>query len=106
MTTLPIASLPHRRIAAIDVGSNSIRLVVAEVESQNGYRVLDEEREMARLGKGLTSAGRMGVAPMKSSIEALGKMKAIASGFRAEIRAVATSAVREAQNGMAFCREV
>jgi exopolyphosphatase/guanosine-5'-triphosphate,3'-diphosphate pyrophosphatase len=95
-----------QRLAAIDVGSNSIRLVVAEVESDGTYRVLDEEREMTRLGKGLGAAGRLSDESMEKSLEAIGKMKAIADGFQVrEIRAIATSAVREAGNGRAFCRE-
>jgi exopolyphosphatase/guanosine-5'-triphosphate,3'-diphosphate pyrophosphatase len=97
----------HPRLAAIDVGTNSIRLVVAEVEPDGSYRVLDEEQEMTRLGRGLFNTGRLAHAPMERSIEALGKMKAIADGFEvAELRVVATSAVREASNGRAFLREV
>ena len=95
------------RLAAIDVGTNSLRLVVAEVEPDGSYRVLDEEQEMTRLGRGLFKSGRLAHAPMERSLEALGKMKAIAEGFEvAELRAVATSAVREASNGRAFLREV
>jgi exopolyphosphatase/guanosine-5'-triphosphate,3'-diphosphate pyrophosphatase len=95
------------RLAAIDIGTNSIRCVVAEVESDGSYRVLDEEREMTRLGHDLFRRGRLAAEPMERSHAALAKMKAIADGFQvAELRAVATSAVREASNGRAFCREV
>src|ERR1041384_3696642 len=87
------------RLAAIDVGSNSIRVVVAEIDPDGGYRVLDEEREMTRLAEGLEETGRLSPAAMERSIEALGKMKAITTGFRVkEVRAIATSAVREAAN--------
>ncbi|HWC75213.1 MAG TPA: Ppx/GppA phosphatase family protein [Gemmatimonadales bacterium] len=95
------------RLAAIDIGTNSIRLIVAEVESDGRYRVLDEEREMTRLGHGLFARGRLASEPMERSLDALAKMKVIADGFLvAELRAVATSAVREASNGRAFCQEV
>ena len=95
------------RLAAIDIGTNSIRCVVAEVESDGSYRVLDEEREMTRLGHDLFRRGRLAAEPMERSYAALSKMKAIVDGFEvAELRAVATSAVREASNGRAFCREV
>lgn len=95
------------RLGAIDIGTNSIRLVVAEVEPDGGYRVLEEEREMTRLGRGLVERGRLGNEPMERSLAALTKMKAVAEGFLvAELRAVATSAVREASNGRAFCQEV
>lgn len=98
----------HRaRLAAIDVGTNSIRLVVAELERDGNYRVLDEEREMTRLGAGLNATGRLSAESMERSIEALSKMKAIADGFQVRaLRAMGTSAVREASNGDEFRREV
>jgi len=100
----PQVSLP--RIAAIDVGTNSIRLIVVEVLADGSYRVLDEEREMTRLGQGLDRSGRLAPEALEKSLEAVGKMKAIADGFGVtELRAAATSAVREAENGAAFRRE-
>jgi exopolyphosphatase/guanosine-5'-triphosphate,3'-diphosphate pyrophosphatase len=95
------------RLGAIDIGTNSIRLVVAEVDPDGGYRVLEEEREMTRLGHGLFARGRLLSEPMERSLAALAKMHTIAKGFEvAELRAVATSAVREAANGRAFCQEI
>jgi exopolyphosphatase/guanosine-5'-triphosphate,3'-diphosphate pyrophosphatase len=80
--------------------------VVAEVQGERTYRVLDEEREMTRLGRGLDENGRLSDEAMEKSLETLGKMKAIADGFQVrELRAIATSAVREASNGRSFCRE-
>jgi exopolyphosphatase/guanosine-5'-triphosphate,3'-diphosphate pyrophosphatase len=97
-------SLP--RLAAIDIGTNSIRLAVAEVDADGSYRLLDQDRDMTRLGRGLYSGGRLGEGPMEQSLQALGKMKAIADGFGvAELRVIATSAVREAGNGRDFVRE-
>ncbi len=94
------------RLAAIDVGTNSIRLVVAEVEPDGGYRVLDEEREMTRLGHRLFDTGRLDGAAMEHALKTLATMRAIVDGFGvAAFRAVATSAVREASNGPAFCRQ-
>jgi exopolyphosphatase/guanosine-5'-triphosphate,3'-diphosphate pyrophosphatase len=105
--TDPAVAAPPTRLAAIDIGTNSIRCVVAEVEPGGSYRVLDEEREMTRLGHDLFERGRLAAEPMERSYAALAKMKAIADGFQVhELRAVATSAVREASNGRAFCREV
>jgi exopolyphosphatase/guanosine-5'-triphosphate,3'-diphosphate pyrophosphatase len=104
MTAPPASAV---RLAAIDVGTNSIRGVVAEVQSDGSYRVLDEEREMTRLGQDLYTRGRLSADSIERSIAALVKMKAIADGYEvAELRAVATSGVREAANGRAFCREV
>src|SRR5262245_17001689 len=94
------------RLAAVDVGTNSIRLVVAEIERDGTYRVLDEEREMTRLGRGMDEYGRLADETMERSLEAIGKMKRIADGFQVrELKAIATSAVREASNGRSFCRE-
>jgi exopolyphosphatase/guanosine-5'-triphosphate,3'-diphosphate pyrophosphatase len=101
------APLSRPRLAAIDVGTNTIRLIVAEVEPDGTYRILDEEREMVRLGEHLEKTGRLSDDSVARALTALGKMKAIADGFVVtDIRAIATSAVREAANGPAFCREV
>jgi exopolyphosphatase / guanosine-5'-triphosphate,3'-diphosphate pyrophosphatase len=98
------SSLP--RLAAIDIGTNSIRLAVAEVDADGSYRLLDEDREMTRLGRGLYTSGHLGEGPMELSLQAVGKMKAIADGFGVvELRTIATSAVREASNGREFVRE-
>jgi exopolyphosphatase/guanosine-5'-triphosphate,3'-diphosphate pyrophosphatase len=94
------------RLAAIDVGSNTIRLTVAEVQDDDTYRILDEEREMVRLGEKLDRTGRLSDAAVERALAAIGKMKAIADGFKiTELRAIATSAVREAANGRTFTRE-
>ena len=98
---------PQPRLAAIDVGSNTIRLTVAQVEEDGTYRILDEEREMVRLAEHLDRTGRLSDEALERALTAIGKMKAIADGFEVtEIRAIATSAVREAANGRAFLREV
>jgi exopolyphosphatase / guanosine-5'-triphosphate,3'-diphosphate pyrophosphatase len=94
------------RLGAIDIGTNSIRLIVAEVLTDGTYRVLDEEREMTRLGAGLARTGHMATDAIERTLESIGKMKAIADGFGvSELRAAGTSAVREAENGGAFRRE-
>lgn len=104
--TNPQSELALPRLAAIDIGTNSMRLVVAEVAGDSTYRVLDEEREMTRLGEGFAESGRLSDAAMERSLTALGSMKAIAGGFQVtELRAIATSAVREATNGRQFLRE-
>ena len=98
---------PQPRLAAIDVGSNTIRLIVAEVQDDDSYRVLDEEREMVRLSEHLDRTGRLSDSAVQRATAAIGKMKAIADGFKvSDIRAIATSAVRDAANGRGFTREV
>jgi exopolyphosphatase/guanosine-5'-triphosphate,3'-diphosphate pyrophosphatase len=98
---------PQPRLAAIDVGSNTIRLIVAEVQDDDTYRILDEEREMVRLGEHLDRTGRLSEAAIARATAAIGKMKAISDGFKVtDIRAIATSAVRDAANGRSFIRDV
>src|SRR2546430_16285138 len=83
-----------------------MRLVIAEVRPDGSYRVLDQDGERTRLGGGLYSSGRIGGGPMEQWLQTLGRMKAIAEGFGVgELRAIATSAVREAANGRDFVRE-
>src|SRR5262249_42480308 len=67
-------SQPHR-IAAIDVGTNSIRLTVAEVSGDGRYRILDDEKETTRLGRGLQTSGMIDVEAMARSAQAIARMK-------------------------------
>lgn len=90
----------RRRIAAIDVGTNSVRLIVAETQADGSYRVLDDEKEVTRLGRGLAETGRMDPAAIEHTGATIARMKAIAAGYGArELRIVGTSAAREASNG-------
>ncbi|MEO8503510.1 MAG: Ppx/GppA phosphatase family protein [Acidobacteriota bacterium] len=98
------------RLAAIDIGSNSIHMIVVEREPGGGYRVLDREREMVRLGKGaLGSSGpaELSERAMRDGLVALTKMSTLArlKGAQRTV-AVATSAVREAKNGEEFLARV
>jgi exopolyphosphatase/guanosine-5'-triphosphate,3'-diphosphate pyrophosphatase len=95
------------RLAAIDIGSNSIRLVVAEAQSGGRYRILDEERESTRLGGTLGTTNRLDDVAVEASLAALRRFKAIIAGMGVEtVRAIATCAVREAANGAEFCQRV
>jgi exopolyphosphatase/guanosine-5'-triphosphate,3'-diphosphate pyrophosphatase len=98
--------LTHR-LAAIDIGSNSLRLIVAEGLRDGNYRVLDEEKETTRLAGKLSSTGRLDPAAVDLAVTALGRMKQIAEGYQVrELRCIATCAVREAKDGDEFCRRV
>lgn len=104
---VPLPTGDLTRLAAIDVGSNSIRLIVAEAQTDGSYRVLDDEREMARLAQGLEATGRLDEGAMQRAARAIAHMHQIARGLGASrIRAVATAAVREAKNGPAFVKMV
>lgn len=93
------------RLGAIDIGSNSARLMLAEPLRGGNYRILDEEREATRLGRSLNSTGRLDAEAMELTLAALRRFKQIADGFQVdELRTIATCAVREAANGAEFCR--
>ena len=91
------------RFAAIDIGSNSIRQIVAEVSPDGEIRVVDEMKAAPRLGAGLVESGSLDEKHMDEATEALTRMAELARQLGAKrIDAVATSAVRDAKNGAAF----
>ena len=100
--SLPAAA-PKERIAAIDVGSNSIRLVVAEYDAAAGLNIIDEVKDQPRLARGLAATGKLDELAMARALEALDRMREVCDrrGVR-RIAAVATAAVREASNGALF----
>ncbi|HEX8942030.1 MAG TPA: Ppx/GppA phosphatase family protein [Gemmatimonadaceae bacterium] len=96
----------HRRVAAIDIGSNSIRQIVADVSSDGAIQVVDEMKAAPRLGSGLSTTGLLSDTSIHAAIEALERMATLAKQLGAErIDSVATSAVREASNASAFLSE-
>jgi len=106
----PVSSAPapaRERIAAIDVGSNSVRLLVAEYDPASGLSIIDELKDHPRLAAGLASTGCLDEGAMNRAIQALGRMREVCQrrGVR-RISAVATAAVREAENGPWFVRRV
>lgn len=90
--------------AAIDLGTNSFHLVVARVEPDGQFDVLDREKEVVRLGSGAGVMRMLTPEAMERGIDALGRFRRIADGYGATIDAVATSALREALNRDEFLR--
>lgn len=85
-------------LAAIDVGTNSLHLVVARATEGGGFEVVTREKEMVRLGSGGTDMRRLTDDAIDRAVGALGRFRRIADSHGAPLRAVATSAVREADN--------
>jgi exopolyphosphatase/guanosine-5'-triphosphate,3'-diphosphate pyrophosphatase len=91
------------RLAAIDIGSNSIRQIVADVSATGSIRVVDEMRASPRLGAGVRETGVLSETAIQQALEALNRMATLARQLgAARIEAVATSAVRDAANGLTF----
>jgi exopolyphosphatase/guanosine-5'-triphosphate,3'-diphosphate pyrophosphatase len=106
MSVVPLPET-RERLAAIDVGSNSIRLLVAEYGPHSGITVIDEVKEQPRLAGGVAQTGRLDPAAMDRAVAALTRMHGVAERRGvSRIAAVATSAVREATNGEEFVRRV
>ncbi len=91
------------KYAAIDIGSNSVRMLAAEVESGGVVRVLAEDRQVTRLGESVFLSGEIDEASMATTLAMLERM---VNSYRQQnvlaARVVATSAVRDAQNQAQF----
>jgi exopolyphosphatase/guanosine-5'-triphosphate,3'-diphosphate pyrophosphatase len=87
-----------RRLAAVDLGTNTVRLLVVDAEG-GGWRPLHESQRITRLGEGQAAAGRLLEGPIRRTVDAVAEFVATARALGAsDIRVVATSAVREAPN--------
>jgi exopolyphosphatase/guanosine-5'-triphosphate,3'-diphosphate pyrophosphatase len=91
--------------AVVDVGSNAMRLQVAAVDHPKQYRVLEQERQSVRLGHGVFVTGKLDPKAADAALKALADFRALADRYRVKkMRAVGTSALREARDGKAFVR--
>jgi len=98
----PLIGLSAMKIAAIDIGSNSIHMVTARI-GRGGFEILDRAKEMVRLGSGTLIHGQLSPEAMEYGFRTLATFKRLAERQGADpILAVATSAVREAANGGEF----
>ncbi|OUI95428.1 exopolyphosphatase [Acetobacter indonesiensis] len=93
-----------RRSAVVDLGSNSVRLVVFEGVSRNPVPIFNE-KAVLRLGRGLTATGRLNEEGVSMAMEVLSRFHAIARAMNAEpFEILATAAVRDATNGPDFVK--
>jgi len=89
--------------AAIDIGTNSIHLIVARLADHGGFEVLTTEKESVRLGQGGGEMKQLAPDAIERGLAALARMSQVATSFGdADVVAVATSAVREASNRAEF----
>jgi exopolyphosphatase/guanosine-5'-triphosphate,3'-diphosphate pyrophosphatase len=91
--------------AVIDVGSNAMRCQVAVVDHPKHYRVLEQERQPVRLGRDVFNTGKLNPQSADAALKVLFDFKKLADSFRVKaIRAVGTSALREASDGRSLIR--
>ncbi len=94
-------------IAAVDMGTNSFHLIIVEVRRNGSFKIIDREREVIRLGShskngfSIISEGEI-----EKAIDILNEFGKIARFYNADMRAIATSAVREAKNKNEFIERV
>jgi len=92
-------------LSAIDVGTNSIHLITAKIDGDQ-FTIIDRSKEVVRLGEDSPNMKYMSAEAMERGITALKRFKAMADLSNGSIRAVATSAVREALNKDEFLSRV
>ena len=95
------------RIAAIDIGTNSVHVIIVQVRPDRSFEIIDREKEMVRLGSGGLGGRSLTEPAMLAALQALGKFTRLAESHDVdEIVAAATSAVREADNGREFLNAI
>ena len=99
--------MPRMRVAAADIGTNSTRLLVADVGADGSVAEVERLLEITRLGEGVDASGTLAEAPMRRVTDTLDRYAARAHVLSAErLLAVATSAVRDAANRDEFLARV
>ncbi|MGZ8842267.1 MAG: Ppx/GppA phosphatase family protein [Pyrinomonadaceae bacterium] len=95
------------KIAAIDVGSNSIKLIVVDAAASDSFAVLAREKDVVRLGHDTLRQEQLPAAAIERAVECIKRFRLIAEARGAErIFAVATASVREARNSAQFIKDV
>jgi exopolyphosphatase / guanosine-5'-triphosphate,3'-diphosphate pyrophosphatase len=95
---MPRAADAEEIIAAIDVGTNAVRLELAKVLSEDTFETLHSERDPVRPGEGLFATGVLQKAVVDRLVATLRRYAALCRRYKSRVRAVATSALREAKN--------
>jgi exopolyphosphatase/guanosine-5'-triphosphate,3'-diphosphate pyrophosphatase len=100
-------SRQREHVAAIDVGSNTVLLTVAEYDPEAGLVVIEEGEDQPRLGAGLRTTGRLSEEAIRRALGTLTSMRDVCRRHAVQrLDAVATAAVREAENGAEFVERV
>ena len=96
-----------KQLAAIDIGTNSIKLLIASVDEDGSLEILSREKSMVRLGSETLASGRLSEEAIEAGAEAVDQfLRSIRAAGAELVRAVATCAVREATNSADFIEAV
>lgn len=102
-----IISKEMHKIAAIDIGSNSIKFILVEVAARDSFKIVRQERERVRLGRETIHKGFLPASAIARAVTAVSRFCSVAESGKAEnIIAVATAAVREAANTTDFVTKI
>lgn len=92
-----------RRVAFIDLGSNSVRMNIVQINDDGSYHLLDQVKQMVRLSQGMGAEKTLKPEPIRRTLEALRLFRKLIDVYQAEtVHGVATAAVRQASNQTAF----
>jgi exopolyphosphatase / guanosine-5'-triphosphate,3'-diphosphate pyrophosphatase len=95
------------RIAAIDIGTNSVHMLVVRVREDLSFEVIDREKAMVRLGAGGLDGKALTAEAMTAALQALSRFRRLAESRQVDVLlAAATSATREARNGGEFLARI
>ncbi len=95
------------KLAAIDIGTNSIHMIIVEATRQNSFEIIAREKEMAKLGAGVFASNYISDRAFEVGLETIRRYVQLADSLGVdEIITAATSAIREAHNGEDFLNQV
>jgi exopolyphosphatase/guanosine-5'-triphosphate,3'-diphosphate pyrophosphatase len=95
------------KLAAIDIGTNSIHMIIVDVIGQRNFQVIAREKEMVKLGAGVFASNRLSDRAFAAGLATISRYVHLAEQTGVdEVITAATSAIREAQNGEAFMQAV
>lgn len=97
--------MKEKNLAAIDLGTNSFHMLIVKIRSDGTTEAIAKEKESVRLGSGSSDYSTIQEPAMERGISCLKRFKTLADSHKAEVRAVATSALREAMNRDVFLRK-
>ncbi len=97
---------PGKHIAAVDMGTNSFHMIIAETAAHGAFRIVDRMKHWVRLGDGVDKRGRLDEAAIGRMVESLTYFKELAESYNARLYCIATSAMRDAPNRNTIARRI